>query len=112
MPEHKQKKACGLWLTAPRALEIWNILKPRRKKILNDSRVLNHLLCIISFYTLKPKTGFRGKVTAEEKDMIDLKVKNLIKEQNVPGFTEEMGPRPYVMPELTVGNVSYLTLVA
>lgn len=109
MPEHKNKKTCGLWVTCGRVLEIWDILKTTKKKVYNETRVLKHILCIVQFYSRRSKSGFRHRLTADEKDNIESKVKYILHDHKTaePLLSDEIPwSRPYVTPELAVKAVS------
>ncbi|KOB77155.1 putative zinc finger protein [Operophtera brumata] len=71
LPEHKNKKSCGLWLTCGRTLEIWKILKTTKRKVFEERRVLKHVLCLVSFYSRRSVSGFKRHLTSEEKDDIE-----------------------------------------
>uniref|UniRef100_A0A2A4JFP6 MYND-type domain-containing protein n=1 Tax=Heliothis virescens TaxID=7102 RepID=A0A2A4JFP6_HELVI len=104
--EHKNKKCAGLWLTAFRCLEIWDVLKTTKKKIYNDENILKKTLYIVHFYYKRTRKILRcPSMTAQEKELIEREVKVLIHEHKLATMsTPDMVPaiRPYVTPELTV----------
>ncbi|XP_047018886.1 ankyrin repeat and MYND domain-containing protein 1-like [Helicoverpa zea] len=106
LKEHKNKKCAGLWLTAFRCLEIWDVLKTTKKKMYNDEKILKKTLCIIHFYYKRTRKILRcPSLTFQEKELIDREVKVLIHEHKLATMsTPDMVPaiRPYVTPELTV----------
>ncbi|CAD0195135.1 unnamed protein product [Chrysodeixis includens] len=113
LKEHKNKKSAGLWLSALRCLEIWEILKTTKKKVYND-RILRHVLCIVHFYYKRIWKVLRGSInyktpsntmTAEEKALIESDVTTIMREHKLASMATPGGVssvRPYVTPELTV----------
>ncbi|XP_026739317.1 ankyrin repeat and MYND domain-containing protein 1-like [Trichoplusia ni] len=112
LKEHKNKKSTGLWLTALRCLEIWEVLKTTKKKVYND-RILRHLLCIVHFYYKRMWKVLRGwpivkpsnTMTSQEKALIESEVMAFIHEHKLATMSTPdvmTSRRPYVTPELTV----------
>lgn len=63
--EHKRQKETAIWLTAERALEIWNILKKTRNKMYSEKTVLKLLLYIVHYYNcLEKLVGYSKDIFA------------------------------------------------
>lgn len=111
LPEHRNKIPCGLWLSLPRCLQIWDILKAKQKQKVVDRRILKHMLCMIHFFNKRAKTSFKLPLSAEEKGAIESEVCCLLREHKLVQAIIEEGTaehlsRPYVTPELTMEDVS------
>ncbi|XP_030022131.2 ankyrin repeat and MYND domain-containing protein 1 isoform X2 [Manduca sexta] len=103
--EHKNKKCTGIWVTATRCLEVWDILKSTKKKLYKDNRVLKQLLYIVHFYNTRPMTKFKQPyMTARDKSMIESDVNYILYEHKMATKLNPEVPlkRPYVTPELYV----------
>ncbi|KAH9628377.1 hypothetical protein HF086_015907 [Spodoptera exigua] len=108
MKEHKNKKCTGLWLTAARCLEIWDVLKTTKKKLYNDKKIQKQVLCIIHFYYKKMRKIIQIPLTFQDKEIIEREVASLVHEHKMATIsTPDMVPavRPYVAPELTVKGI-------
>ncbi|KAJ0182318.1 hypothetical protein K1T71_001687 [Dendrolimus kikuchii] len=104
--EHKNKRATGLWLTASRCLEIWDIIKTTKRKMYTDRRTLKLTLCIVQYYFRNPKESVRNSyISAHEKAWVENDVSFLLYERK--NMASNMTPditwtRPYVMPEIVI----------
>lgn len=109
LPEHKNKKPCGLWLTMSRCLEIWDILKANKKKKCKDRRVLKHILCMVQFYSDRSKTTLKWPLAAEERGKIESDAILILQEYKKSSDMESRSSlgKAYVTPELAVGAVSW-----